>query len=280
MGMPNPFELIFVLTSIMLVLSGAFYIIAPTFGVDVPVAPKFPQFPNLNAQGNQSINATYPFDDIQTAQLAPAVKPQPVTLTFEDGTNTPKHATLNLDDLSFGLSGYFTFERYGTAIIIPWWYRQPIFYTNGTELPLTTLNVQTISDNYNGTASTFIIDKGNNQYERYVSFYPMPGYANIVESWNGKNSTMLGHGFQVRMYGWAYASPDWLTQIVAYLTFFASVIGCFIAYLGWLISVLAAFIHVLSIGLIPSQVAYIFGILVGILFVGSILMFLRGGNNK
>jgi hypothetical protein len=278
MEMPNPFALIFVLTAVMLVLSGAFYVIAPTFGVDVPVAPKFPKFPNLDAQGNQSVNATYPFDAIKSVQLVPAVKVQPVTVTFEEGTNTPKRATLEID--TFTLSGYFTFERYGTAFIIPWWYRQPIFYTNGTELPLTTLNIQKIRDNYNGTCATFIIDKGNDQYERYVSFYPLPGYANIVESWNGINSTMLGHGLQVRMYGFAYASPDWLTQIVAYLVFFASVIGCFVAYLGWLVTVLAAFIHVLSIGLIPSQVAYVLGILVGILFIGSMLMFIRGSSGS
>jgi hypothetical protein len=261
----NPFQVLFVITAIMLIVTGSFGIIAPSFGISVPASPTFPSFPDLNAQG--SVNATYPFSETHN------VTTSGIGITGYGDSDPVYFNTFNPDKRVFfhlrAISGsYVVVQRLGTNIIIPWWYDEDIFFTNGTSIYP---SPQTIVDNYNGTYSTFVVDQGNNEYEATLEFSPIAGYGNMADSWN------TGNGFTLWIHGSAYAPADWLAQVSAYLTFIGAIIGYTLYFIWYMIQMASALFVV--IGLVPA-LAYGITALVIIILVGSILLFIRGGINK
>jgi hypothetical protein len=269
MSNSNPFEIILVITGIMLMASATFAIIAPSLGIKVPTAPTFPSLPDLDVQGNLTLG-TWAFG------------PETHVISLFGTSGEIKFTDFSPDkkiDLNFGgpwpfapsLLPYFDFQRYGSALIFPWWYTEPISKLDGTSIG-NYLNAQTIVNNYNGTYSTFIIDNGNKQYQAYVSFSPLPGYSSIVDSWN------VGHGFTVTMYGNAYAPPAWTDQAVSYLTWFGSAVAYFVYFASYIIQMAGLLVTFFTAGFIPTGVGAAAIILVVLIFIGSILMFLRGSS--
>lgn len=247
----------------MLVASTSILIVAPSFGITVPQAPVFPSLPDIGGQGNQS--ATFAFSETHDFVYSSAVS------TFLYFPSFTPDKRLEFDPGTFPNIESFTIQRYGTDWIIPNWYREPLYYLNKS--PVLLLNAQTIVNNFNGTYSTFQIDS-DPQYLDYVSFSPLPGFASMTASWNS------GHGFRVWMYGNSYVPPSWTDQLSADLTFLGALVGYFIYFVAYLISV-AGFMFSL-LGFVPALAGGI-GLLITVLFAGSLLQFIRGigeGSNK
>ncbi len=279
--MANPFEIALVITAFLLIGSAAFGIIAPSFNIDVPDAPVFPNLPDLSVQGN--LTGDYAFSEthdviFDTGQLSGLVKfttfsPDKQVITKLEG---PSFWTAPIDVLlsTIGLSTVnlypvYVVERYGTFLIVPHWYNEPISFLNGTDI--SHLTPQIIVDNYNGSYSNFVVDKGNNLYECFMSFSPLPGASSMAESWNS------GHGFVVWLYGSAYSPPEWTTQAVAYLTWFGSVIAYFVYFIAYIIQLCAVLFT--TLGALPALANGII-ILIVITFIGSLLVYLRGGGGN
>jgi hypothetical protein len=73
MGSNNPFEIIALIAAVALIVMTSLSVVLPSFvqGIDVPDAPKFPQLPDLNVQGNLNTSSPYLFDENHTMQLNP-----------------------------------------------------------------------------------------------------------------------------------------------------------------------------------------------------------------
>lgn len=268
----NPFEILFVFTVTLLIASTMFGIAAPQLGIETPDPPVFPMLNDLSVRGNFS--AEYAFD--QT--LAVGARNGLTEVRF-DGFAPDKIVKFVVSPIDNSVQ-YFLIQREGSIVILNVGYDEPIAYLNGTlinsdlEQPWyyapyksTTLRPQTIVDNYDGTSSIFIVDPGNDKYECYASFTPLAGYSDMVSSWNE------GRGFTLRLYGNAYEEPGWPDQVAAYLAWFASIIAYFVYFLAYMIQTAAVLFTV--IGLVPELAAGIV-VLIMVVFVGSLLMFLRG----
>jgi hypothetical protein len=261
----NPFQVIFVITVIMLMASATFAVVAPSLNIKVPKAPTFPIIPDLNAQGNQTalLGGGWAFNE--THQVS----------AWQDVPFTSFHTHKHVITQSGFDGDVFLFEREGSFIYIPMSFREPISRLDGTSIssgPSAALKVQMIVSSFNGSYSTFIIDDGNNAYMAYVSFSPLPGYGNMVDSWNS------GHGFTVMMYGDAYQPLSWTDQVGIYLDWFASVIGYFVYFAAYIIAMAGLFLTFMTAGFIPNAVGSGIIILVSVVFVGSLLMYLRGNS--
>lgn len=209
----NPFAIGIVLMAIVLIGATALGVAAPALGVSknlIPVAPKFPNFPDLNGQGNQTAATGGGWAFNQTGY--PYYKAGQTWEFHYDDFHPSKMVKVYTPG-----SGMVFFEimRFGTWAVIPWWYSEPMSYVNGSDVPKTFgsilgLNVQQIINNWNGSGSYYIIDYGNNQYEAYVKFSPLPGYWNSTDTKNGLVASWnIARGFTVTMYGNSYAPPSW-----------------------------------------------------------------------
>ena len=257
----NPFQVILVITAIVLVVASGIGIIAPSLGVEVPTAPVWPTLPDLSVQGDLNetnpFNQSWPVDAVNNNVLYDEFSPdKSVFLSLRYGSTFKT----------------FEFKRYGTVVIIPWWYNEPIVELDGDPINAEYyLTAQEIINNFNGTYSTYVIDSGNNLYECTASFYPLEGYSNMIDSYN------TGGGFQVWMYGSAYALPDWTEQAAAYLGWIGALIGYFVYFVAYMVGM--AGVMFTLIGLSPELGAGII-ILIITVFIGSLLMFLRGSSTK
>ena len=108
---------------------------------------------------------------------------------------------------------YFIVQRAGSP-----WVTEPIFDSQtgkdlGSFYDFSSLDTvigpsaQQVADDFNGTCSAYIVDNGNTQYMAWMAFYPLPGYGNMVNSWNS------GHGFKVWIYGYAHGTPSWIDSL-------------------------------------------------------------------
>lgn len=264
--MATIWEMLMVITAFMLVTATAFGIVAPSLGIAVPEAPVFPSLPDIGGQGNQS--ATYPFSE--THEL---VAGDGNTYVLYPSLTPDKRVGYEIYGTTIFSSGVFVVQRFGTIFLIPYWYNEPIFYLNKTQISRFT--PQLVVDNFDGSYATFVVDSNNTGYQALVRFSPLSGYADMVSSWN------VGHGFTVWLAAHEYTPPDWTEQVVADLTFLASILGYFVYFLAYLVSMASVLFSV--IGLVPALASGIV-VLITIAFVGSLLMFIRGigggGSNK
>jgi hypothetical protein len=279
----NLFEVLIVVTAFILISSTAFALVAPSMGFGLDVVkqqPKFPVMPDLNASGNQTalVGGGWAFSETQDI-----VGGAGHAVAFNSFNPKKQLQTAEIIPTLGFLGSYqegYRFQRWGTWFIMPTWYNEPICLLNGS-YPTEAgddhydISAQTILDNYNGTYSTFIIDNGNAQYMAYASFSPLPGYSDIASSFNS------GHGFTVWVYGNAYAKPSWTDQVVNFLTWIGAMVGFFVAYAYWIALMAGLVVTALSAGFIPGMIGTVIILFVGIAFVGSLLMFIRGiGGNK
>lgn len=273
MSNSNPFEILVVVTAIILIVMTAFAVVAPQFihGIRLPQAPEFPILPDLQGQGNQT-GGGWAFNQTKF-----------VTATNEttfDAFNPDKRLSwdigVNFAGVTQTVYQGFSVFRAGTWAIFPVWYGEPVSYLDGspTAFPRK-VTTQEIVDNFDGQYSIFAIDQGNNMYEAYVFFSPLPGYADLVSSWN------IGHGFTVMMVGNTYEQPTWTDQVVNYLGFGAAIIGFFIYEAAYAVDMMGIAGQLIagpnSIGgAVGSGVA----VLVIIIFAGAMLMFIRGSSGN
>lgn len=241
----NPFEIVFVITAIMIVVGGAIGIIAPSLGATSVVAPTMPSFPSLDVQGN--LTATYPFDETHNCTSGH-------TLSYTD-FNPDKQVVTSGTGIAIQIPGWLGL----------WWDTEPSYYINGTQTGA--LYAQTIVNNANGTSSYFIVHLGSNQYQAYVKVSPIAGYATLTDSWN------IGHGFTVRIYGSVYTPLSWTDQASAYLTFAGSIIGYVLYFIWYMISIVGVLLVLMGLSPVLAGGAVILAIT---LFIGSLLLFLRG----
>jgi hypothetical protein len=264
-GTSNPFEVLLVIVAIGLITMAAFGIVAPSFvkGINVPDAPKFPSLPDLTGQGN--LNATYPFNQTFLIQGYETVK--------FDNFNPDKLVVTKPNALGTDI---LQVQRFGSVIAgFGFWYDEPISYLDGRSVPKIAgavygVSIQAISDNFNGTYSTFVVDSGSKEYECYMSISPRAGYTDLVSSWN------VGHGVRVMLYGSAFVAPSWLDQIGAYLYFGGSIIAFFVLEVWYAVQMMGIFGELFGLS---SALAGALTLLV-ILFAGAMLMFIRGNSNK
>jgi hypothetical protein len=267
--------------------------VAPSLGFDtqaIKQQPAFPIFADLNYEGNLTAKESGGWAFSETHQVTTANSP----VKF-NALNPWKEVSINAP----ASVADFTFVR-GGDILPP---QEPIFYLDGTQIntpgafqwpftfPNTGPSAQDIVNNANGEImnpngtidytgnvvyqySTFIIDAKNNQYLAYVSFSPLPGYQTLVDSWN------KGQGFTVWIYTNNYAPPSWETSVANDLVFAGGVIEYLVEYAGWIALMSGVMVTVLSKGFIPGQLGSAIIILVGVVFVGSILMFIRGNSGS
>jgi hypothetical protein len=275
----NPFQIVFIVTAIVLMCMAGFAIVGPTYlkglgiNISMPAPPKFPQLDDLSGQGN--LSASYPFSETHSViasndQVTFSVFSPDKRVTLTHGTGEDS----------------FTVARYGEWYIVPYWANEPFSDMNHNLLnnqgPVPALVpyvetddhillVQTIVDYYNGTASEFIVDDGNAQYQSYIVFTPLPGYSNMVDSYNA------GHGFTVWMFGSAFQPPSALDQAGSYLYFFAGIIAFFVLYAWYAVQMMGIAAQLL--GLNPALTGGIVVLLI-ILFGGAMLMFFRGSSGN
>lgn len=240
-------------------MAAAFGIVAPSLGVQsVPEAPTMPYLNDLNTQGNVSLD--FAFDETKDV-----IAFQDVTFT---AFNPDKKVELNNGLVTnHGIGDGFKVRRVGSVFFIPIWYVEPLSTLQHQKLGNDAIMVQEIQDLNTNETSTFIVDDGNKQYECFISFSPLAGYTTLLESYN------IGHGFSVRLFGNAYGAPSWSDQLVNILGFLGSLVAYFVYFCGYIVLLLAVMFQILGlVGGIGAGVV----ILLGILFFGSLLMFLRG----
>lgn len=257
----NPFQIIFVIIIVLSVSSGIFSIVAPSLSIKTPDPPSFPNLPDLGYQGN--ISAPWAFNETHAVH----VYDSSYEIVIYSGFNPAKEVRFTVPSKIF-TQALFVY-RYGSVVIIPWWYQEPLYYMDGGKIG--NLTPQIIVDSYNGTYSNFIVDMGNKDgYEAYMSISPLPGYSDMVSSWNS------GHGYQIMLYGNEYSKPSWSDQIVAYLGWFGALLSYFVYFIAYMISMVGLMLTFLTFGFIPSAVGSIIIVLVTTLFIGSLLMYIRG----
>lgn len=277
MSNSNPFTIILVIAGLLIMVTMGFGIAAPSFGVpDVPPMPNFPTLPNAIAAGNYS--ATYAFSETHTVKAY---------YNYVDYS-----AFEPLKEVVIGRSippfpDYFVCQIPTTALwIIPSSRGEPFFYMTGEAIyyrddsPTSLLNraaysptqlsAQEILNNFNGSYSTFIVDKNDKEKTCFISFSPLPGFGDMANSWN------VGNGFTVWLYGNAYTPPDWISQAGALLNFVGNVIGYFAAFAYW-VFLISGVLGAVLFGISPTLGGALV-VLVSILLVGAVLMFMRGSS--
>jgi hypothetical protein len=280
-GSNNPFEVIFALTAIMLLVAGIVVVVAPAFlqttyntdgsikaqvlfGQPYPQPPGVPQLQDINNAGNQTPSATWAFSEMHGVTQWNTVK----FASF----NPPKQVAVKSGWVtSTGLNNGFTVERDGVFLVVPYQVREPVVSMAGIPLEQNVITLQQIIDAWNGSYSTFNVDPGNGQYQCFISFSPLPGTSSMQDSWNNHQ------GFQVWLYGNAYGAPTWMDEVSAYLTFGFQLIAYFIlygVYIFLLMGVFGAFLH--------FNIAITGGVMVLVIIIcgGSILMFIRGNSGS
>jgi hypothetical protein len=280
------FKIVFVITVIMVMASAAFVIVAPKFGVKTPQPPTFPTLNALDYQGNLTASSSGSTGSTPNNNPFPFSEAKAVTMADADVSSVRTILGFNV---FFPLKGmyivpangndYFIVQRAGSP-----WVTEPIMDSSGNNLgsffDFSSLDTvigptpQEIANDFNGTYSTYTIDNGNNQYMAWMSFYPLPGYSDMISSWNS------GHGFMVWMYGYAHSTPTWLDSVTNDLNWFGALVGYFVGFAVYLASVSVAFTTFLTspvFGAYAEGVGAVIVILVAILFIGALLSFLRGG---
>jgi len=298
LGDSNPFHILLVVTVLILMATSIFAIAAPQFGFNSSVIKQQPQFPSFSfsSEGNPQANSMGQFAYNETHQIVGNGQ----TVYFKTFTPDKQIQSITLlPELGiFGsYQGGYRFLRYAT-----WgWANEPVTDLEGNYLNAVntfgadhfSIPAQTIVDDENGVImkwndtikaayenqtfgvySTFIIDNNNPQYMAYVSFSPLPGYHDLTTSWN------VGHGFTVWVYGNAFQKPAWTDQVVDFFLFLGDVIGFFVGYVYWIAQMSGLMVTFLSAGFIPAALGSALIILVGILFLGSLLMFIRGNSGS
>jgi len=284
------FKVIFAITVIMLVASASFDVVAPSFHIKVPEPPTFPTFNSLDYQGNlTAANSNF------TGPITPNNNPFPfsetkaVTMADADADTVNKiclfgvfYPQKGMYIIPSGSNYYFIVQRAGSP-----WVTEPIYddatgQNLGSFFDFESLDTvigptaQQIVNDFNGTYSTYTVDIGNNQYQAWISFYPLPGATSMVDSFNRLN------GFQVWMYGYVHGTPGWLDQITNDLNWLGSVIGFFISFAIYLAGASIAFTTFITspiFGAYAQGVGAAIVILVAIVFIGALLAFLRGGGS-
>lgn len=73
-------------------------------------------------------------------------------------------------------------------------------------------------------------------------------------------------------------STSWATQLVGFLSYSGGLLWFFGSFLGYMVTIDATFISFLTSGVLPLGVSDTIIVLVGIMFLGSLLMFIRGSS--
>jgi hypothetical protein len=243
------FNIVFTIAAIMLVLSASFAIGAPSVGIQTPVAPTSPSFPGIDLSG--TLNSSYTFD--QTFNVTTSNSPQ-IYNSFEPDKKV--YMVFNQ-----GIQVVYASFIFDTM--------EPVYWLNGTKIPnwIDSLTVTDVVANDDGLGnSTFIVDYGSANYEAYIEFTPIPGYASFVDSWN------TGHGFQVRLYGDSYAEPDAIQQTIRYLSFIGAVIGYVFWYIFYIFQMLGLILTVLGLSPVFAGIT----VLITVLVIGALLIYLKG----
>lgn len=263
--MANPFNYIAIILAAVIITSGCVGVLAPELttwypDVDIPANPELPVLDTLDYQG--SLNTTeYTFDEthnitfVETATLYSDFFPDKQVITYF--SNNP------LDT-----NTYFMIQRWGEMLILPGWVTQPLFY-DGINLAGNTISTTQIIllANEAQTVTTINIDKGNTEFEAWLDITPLDGYITLGDSMN------TGLGLKFRIYGYAYMEPDWMDQASAYLSFIGGIIWYFLSYVVFMVAMLGVAFQ--FVGIVPAVATAISGVII-IVFVGSLLMFIRG----
>lgn len=297
MGLSNPFEIIIVITGVILLTVGSFAIIAPSlvttttdkygiahqtiYGADVPQQPILPQLANINSQGNLTRLAEggWAFDESHDVNLGESV----TYSTF----NPVRYVT----EIHYELTGLWSpiisveswiagFTDAYKIVRDPWpGWGQPVWFADGSQVRKTLFDAavitpQDVIDNANTTSTSFfIIDKDNaDGYSAYMEFTPVSGASTLEESWNSY------HSFTIRLMGNDYAAPSWVDQAGAFLSWLANMIGFVVQYI-WYLTQMSALLIVIITGISTVLAASIVVLILGA-FIGAVLMYLRGSQDK
>ncbi len=283
MNESNPFAVIFAVTAILLLITVGFGLVAPSVYPDLVSNPmyKMPTLPTLQtgyARGN--FTSSYAFDETHDVVAY---------YNYVDFNQFIPHKEAVIGRAVPPFPDYVVIQHEATSFsVIPTSEEEPFYYLNGKAIyhqndnpenllnrivyTPTQLSGQEIINNRNGTTSTFIINKDDPNKFGWVDFTPLSGYSTLVDSWNN------GNGFTVRIYSDSYTPPSWTEQLVAVLAFVGQLIGFFGQFVVWLF-IMGGLLSSVLLGLSPALGGVVMA-LIGIIFIGSILMFLRGGSNK
>lgn len=301
MGLPNPFVIVIVTTGIIMMVVMGFSIIAPSltteytdqygkvhrtiYGQEVPIQPDPPKYTNINNQGNLTRLAMggWAFDENHTVYVGNSVTYStfnPIKYVTEIHYEATRHESMH--DIP---SVQATIDGFNDAYIVsrdPWpGYTQPIWFADDSKARSTwsyagIITPQDVIDNANTTTTSFfIIDKDNaDGYSAYMEFTPVSGASTLQDSWNSH------HGFTVRIMGNDYATPSWMEQAGAFLSWIAEIIGFVVQYIGYITAISAVLITVIT-GINPTIASAIIVLIAGA-FIGSVFAFLRGsgGDSK
>ena len=253
MSHTNPFDVFFVMTVIVIVTVACIGVAGTSIPglVALPSQPAFPTFPSINAQGN--LTGAYLYTNSSNCYIG--------TSTVFSDFSPIKQVVVSATGISIQRQGA-VFLGLGTQ-----WNTEPTSYLNGSLTgPLT---AQLIINNFNGTYSNFIVDYANNLYTAALLISPIGGYS-MSNSWN------VAHGFYVTVESNAYVAPSWTDQAVSFLTFLGALVSYVFLFLYYLVLIAAAFVSLIMV--VPALGAVV--VLVGIIWIGSLLLFIRGGSTS
>jgi hypothetical protein len=279
----NPFAVIFAVTAILLLITMSFAVVAPSLGLVDLNKPeyKMPDFPVLStgtAMGN--VSATWAFSETHDVVAYynyvdyNSFNPKREVVIGRSIPPFPDYVVVQRPDTMLGFIPTSTEEPfyYMDGVAIYHEHNNAVDLANQLAYSPTQLSGQEIINNRNGTTSTFIVDKDNPNFVIYCQFSPLPGYSSLVNSWNH------GNGFTVWLYGNSYQPPAWTDQVVALLSFVGQCIGFMAHFIFWMFLMSGLLISII-LGVSAVLGAAVVS-LIGIILVGSILMFLRGNSNK